>query len=230
MEPLNFKVCGMKLNTEEVAELAPNYLGFIFYPPSPRFFNGTIPELPASIKKVGVFVNADIKEVMGKIKRFDLDVIQLHGDETPEYCESLINTMAKSLQDGGSLLPIWKVFGVDTSFTFDPLYAYQDLVDAYLFDTKSDKYGGTGTSFNWKLLSNYPFKKPFILSGGIGLEQLPAIEAVRKLGVPMMAVDVNSQFEVEPGKKDLAKLVEFVLGLSAFKDRKDQQQFESTNL
>lgn len=199
----------MNQNTSEVAKLQPDYLGFIFYQGSPRFFDGQIPELPANVKRVGVFVNADIEDVLQKSKAYQLDVIQLHGDESPEYCDLLLSAMARSNSEK-SLIPLWKVFGVDQSFDFDVLYPYEDLVDAYLFDTKSVQRGGTGTSFDWEVLKKYPFKKPFVLSGGIGIESQDAIRSVQEWGLPLLAIDMNSRFEIEPGLKNIPLLKRFM--------------------
>lgn len=201
---MKLKICGMKYseNIQKVATLLPDYLGFIFYEKSPRFFNGKLPELSKSIQKVGVFVNAPISDILQKIKEYNLQVVQLHGNESPEICEILkiIN------------IPVIKVFSVDDSFDFEAIQPYESVCDYFLFDTKGQNPGGNGTTFNWQILKNYPSKKPFFLSGGIGLEE---IEAIKKLNLPIYAIDVNSKFETKPGVKNTQLLKELQHELSS---------------
>ena len=189
-------------NIKETAELLPDYLGFIFYEKSPRFFNGKLPELPKSIQKVGVFVNAAMNDILKKIKEHDLQIVQLHGNETPEVCEVLkiIN------------IEVIKVFSVADDFDFETLAPYESVCDYYLFDTKGENPGGNGTTFNWEILKNYPSKKPFFLSGGIGLEE---INKIKQLDLPIHALDVNSKFETEPGLKNTQLLKELQNELSS---------------
>ncbi|MBT0607416.1 phosphoribosylanthranilate isomerase [Aequorivita echinoideorum] len=201
MKPL-LKICGMKHNIAEVAELQPDYLGFIFYEKSSRFFNGNIPSLPNGIKKVGVFVDEKISEIIELVKKYSLDVIQLHGNETKEYVLDLQGYL--TLFDPDVL--VWKVFNIDDNFDFVQLKPYENKVDAFLFDTKGNKKGGNGFAFNWEILRKYPSKKPFVLSGGIGLEEIEALKNLLKTNLPIHAIDVNSKFEIEPGMKDIAKL------------------------
>ncbi|WP_246516190.1 phosphoribosylanthranilate isomerase [Aequorivita echinoideorum] len=192
----------MKHNIAEVAELQPDYLGFIFYEKSSRFFNGNIPSLPNGIKKVGVFVDEKISEIIELVKKYSLDVIQLHGNETKEYVLDLQGYL--TLFDPDVL--VWKVFNIDDNFDFVQLKPYENKVDAFLFDTKGNKKGGNGFAFNWEILRKYPSKKPFVLSGGIGLEEIEALKNLLKTNLPIHAIDVNSKFEIEPGMKDIAKL------------------------
>jgi len=189
-------------NIKETAELLPDYLGFIFYEKSPRFFNGKLPELPKSIQKVGVFVNAAMNDILKKIKEYNLQIVQLHGNETPEVCEVLkiIN------------IEVIKVFSVADDFDFETLAPYESVCDYYLFDTKGENPGGNGTTFNWEILKNYPSKKPFFLSGGIGLEE---INKIKQLDLPIHALDVNSKFETEPGLKNTQLLKELQNELSS---------------
>ncbi|MEW5677012.1 phosphoribosylanthranilate isomerase [Flavobacterium enshiense] len=188
---MKLKICGMKhpTNIQEVAALQPDYLGFIFYEKSPRFFNGELPILPKSTQKVGVFVDAYLDDILGKIRQFNLQIIQLHGNETSEFCKLF------QLID----IKIIKAFSVDDSFDFKALTAYEPVCDYFLFDTKGKHHGGNGTAFNWDILKNYPSQKPFFLSGGIGLE---AINKIKQLNLPIHALDVNSKFEIEPGLKN----------------------------
>ena len=189
------KICGMKYseNILEVSQLLPDYLGFIFYEKSSRFFDGEIPEISKSIKKVGVFVNATLEEIKSKIKKHDLDLIQLHGNETPEFCSNL---KQESIE-------VIKVFSVDDDFDFQILEAYENVCDYFLFDTKGKLHGGNGFTFNWQILENYKSKKPLFLSGGIGIEE---IAKIKTLNLPIFAIDVNSKFEMEPGLKNINKL------------------------
>ena len=218
----------MNLNTSEVALLQTDYLGFIFYNKSPRFFNGKIPELSSGILKVGVFVNASIEEILEKTNKYKLDVVQLHGEETPQFCKRLkeyFRNEAKETPVSGQLeapalrgpcLPtdrveIWKVFGVKDSFNFDVLEAFEHVVDKYLFDTKGQDKGGNGFAFNWEILNKYPSKKPFILSGGIGLGEIEDLKKIVNTKLPLHAIDVNSKFETAPGLKnidDLNKMID----------------------
>lgn len=202
---VGIKVCGMKYNTQEVAALQPDYLGFIFYDKSPRDFEGqAIPQLPNDIKKVGVFVDADIAFVLDKIKTYDLDVVQLHGDEFPKYIKELNERNVIS-----SAVEIWKVFSIKDHFNFDSLKPYEGIVDAFLFDTKGKAKGGNGYTFDWNVLKDYPSQTPFVLSGGIGLEEVNNIQEILATDLPILALDVNSKFEIKSGYKSIQKLQEF---------------------
>lgn len=200
MSALKLKICGMKHNVAEVANLQPDYLGFIFYDGSPRNFTTQLPELPSELKKVGVFVNASEAFISEKIKTHSLDVIQLHGDESPEFCKNISNMSA---------VEVWKVFSIKDSFDFSTLTAYELFVDKFLFDTKGKEKGGNGYTFDWTILKEYPSKIPFILSGGIGLDQLEALKEIQKTELPIYAVDVNSRFESQPGLKNTTDLKKF---------------------
>jgi phosphoribosylanthranilate isomerase len=198
---MKLKICGMKYedNIKAVAELQPEYMGFIFYGRSKRNFDGILPVLPKVIKKVGVFVDAGLEEINDYIEKFDLQAIQLHGDESPEFCKDLKN------------VEVIKVFTIGKIFDFDVLKYYEDVCDYFLFDTKGKEKGGNGIVFDWNLLENYPSEKPFFLSGGIGLEELESIKNFTKseLSRYCYALDVNSKFEDEPGLKQIDKLKYF---------------------
>ena len=197
---MKIKICGMKFadNIQEVGQLLPDYLGFIFYEKSARFFDGELPKIPESIKKVGVFVDATFEDIVSKIDQYHLNCIQLHGSETPEFCQKL------------QALPIEiiKVFSVDDSFNFDVLESYETVCDFYLFDAKGKLPGGNGTTFNWEILNKYPSTKPFFLSGGIGLEE---IEIIKEMNLPIYAIDVNSKFEIKPGLKNTDTIKKIVI-------------------
>lgn len=208
---MKLKVCGMKLpeNIEQVAALQPDYLGFIFYEGSPRNFDTTIPEIPSAIKKTGVFVDATLEFVLEKVRKHHFKAVQLHGDESAEYCRQL----RQNFPDAD--IEIIKVFSVKEHFDFDLLKDFEGIVDYFLFDTKGKNKGGNGYAFNWEILKNYPSPTPFFLSGGIGPEDLTKIEEFRlhledsgkaKL---FYAVDVNSKFESGPGLKDVKEVGNF---------------------
>ncbi|MFH4965098.1 phosphoribosylanthranilate isomerase [Gaetbulibacter sp. M235] len=207
---MKLKICGMKYqdNIEQVATLQPDYLGFIFYEKSARYFNSTIPHLPKSIKKVGVFVDANLDEVIKTINTHNLQAVQLHGNETPEFCNKLRSNN----------IEIIKVFSIQNEFNFEVLKPYEPVCDYYLFDTKGKLPGGNGFTFDWKVLNAYPSTKPFFLSGGIGIDEVEKIKEFQKSEVSKYcyAIDVNSKFEVEPGLKNIEKLNEFKAKLCHF--------------
>ena len=200
---MKLKICGMKYqdNIKKVAALQPDYLGFIFYEKSKRHFGENfMPQIPHSIKKTGVFVDTEINEAIDKINFYHLYAVQLHGNESPEYCEKL-----KTYN-----IEIIKAFSIDENFNFDDLKSYETVCDYFLFDTKGKLPGGNGYTFDWSLLENYSSKKPFFLSGGIGIEQTKELKTFLQSEVSnyCYAIDVNSKFEIEAGLKDIEKLKE----------------------
>lgn len=210
---MKLKVCGMGENVLEVAGLSPDYLGFIFWEPSSRFFNLPLPDLNQNIKKVGVFVDASISEILSKISLYDLQAIQLHGKESPQFCKNLNEeTLGRKLE-----IKIIKVFQLKDSFNFDQLLPYERVCDFFLFDTKGKLPGGNGSQFNWSLLRNYPSEKPFFLSGGIGPNDLEKIDAFLKspMAKYCYALDINSKFEKQPGVKKIAEIENFINKISA---------------
>ena len=207
---MKLKVCGMKYqdNIQEVATLQPDYLGFIFYEQSARHFDAhCIPEISNTIKKTGVFVDADLDFVIKKISKHNLKAVQLHGNETPEYCKQL----------RGKNIEIIKVFSIKNEFDFSVLKLYDDIVDYFLFDTKGKLPGGNGYVFDWTILNNYPSTTPFFLSGGIGLSQIDDINKFQKSEASKYcyALDVNSKFEIEPGLKNIEDLKKFKNNLTS---------------
>jgi phosphoribosylanthranilate isomerase len=201
---MKIKICGMKYpeNILEVGSLLPDYMGFIFWEKSARYFEGIIPELPKSIQKVGVFVNASVDEIAEKIKTHDLQAVQLHGHESVEFCESLKKKIP-------NLIDVIKVFSILDTFDFAILKSYENVCDFFLFDTKGKLPGGNGTTFDWKILEQYPSTKPFFLSGGIGIDETEQVKQVLKSNLPIYAIDINSKFEVEPGLKNIELLSSF---------------------
>ncbi|MEM7380327.1 MAG: phosphoribosylanthranilate isomerase [Bacteroidota bacterium] len=205
---MKLKVCGNKLNIEEVASMDPDYMGFIFWEPSSRYFDGELPPLSEKIKKVGVFVDAGFSDVIDKISRYDLQMVQLHGKESPEYCRDLLAEVETSI---GRKIGIIKVFSLKDTFNFDVLKPYEPVCDYYLFDSKGPLPGGNGYAFDWTILKSYPSKKPFFISGGIGNESVEALKSFMETGVSALCevIDVNSRFESEPGHKIVGELKRF---------------------
>ena len=211
---MRVKVCGMT-EIDQVRQLdamGVDFAGFIFYPKSPRYVvrhlsGETVKKSKLRLGKVGVFVNASYDDVMRQVDSYGLDMIQLHGDETPRFCEQLAN-----------YITVVKVFRMGENDPIDWLIRpYQDSCDMFLFDTEGVGYGGTGKKFNWETLKGARIDKLFFLSGGIepgDVERLRAFEqepAARKL----FAIDVNSKFELSPGVKDLKKIRAMLDGIKA---------------
>ncbi len=218
---MKIKVCGMrdKENISSLLALKPDYIGFIFYAQSKRFVaNFPQVEIPSSVKKVGVFVNEKIDKIIEKATQFNLDFVQLHGNETPEYCEKLIAMITGQSRNENKLrhselvseshpIGIIKAFSVDKDFNFDVIQSFEKHISLFLFDTKGKNYGGNGIKFNWDLLQNYKGRTPFLLSGGISKND--AIE-IKKFNHPaFFGIDINSGFELEPGLKNINEIIKF---------------------
>ena len=203
---MKLKVCGMRedKNCAAIVSLEPDYLGFIFYAPSPRYVENKTPTIPKTIKKTGVFVNASIDYVKNCIKDHQLDAVQLHGDETVAYCNYITNLGVE----------IIKAFGVGKHFNFETLQDYLTCCDYFLFDTQTESKGGSGKKFDWSVLQNYPYKKPFFLSGGIGPEDTQALTTLKKTDLPLYALDVNSKFETAPALKNSSAIGVFKLKIN----------------
>jgi phosphoribosylanthranilate isomerase len=186
-------------NIKALAELEPDFMGFIFYPPSQRFIGvefekQDVADLQPQIQRTAVFVNAHLHEVIEFSNLYGMKAIQLHGQESPEFCGEL---KAKGFK-------VIKAFGIDESFNFDTLTVYEEQVDFFLFDTKTSQHGGSGLSFNWQILQNYILNKPFLLSGGLSPDNLPEVLKIKHQS--FYGVDLNSKFEKEPALKDIEKL------------------------
>jgi len=193
-----------KDNIKAVANLQPDYLGFIFYDKSARNFDSIIPSIPTSIKKVGVFVDEKLETVKEKIEKYNLQAIQLHGQESPEFCAAI------------NYVEIIKVFSIKDEFNFKVLKPYEAVCDYYLFDTKGKLPGGNGYTFNWNILEQYPSTKPYFLSGGIGINEIENIKAFKQSPASKYcyAIDVNSKFEITPGMKNIEEVEKFITHLS----------------
>ncbi|MDA7707547.1 phosphoribosylanthranilate isomerase [Flavobacteriaceae bacterium] len=200
---MKLKVCGMRYedNIQLIASIHPDYMGFIFFEGSSRHVSASTPTLPLTIKKVGVFVNASYDSIVEKINTHNLQAVQLHGEETAEFCKSL-----RALN-----VDIIKVFSIKNEFNFDVLTPYETVCDYYLFDTKGPLAGGNGYCFDWSVLELYPSTKPYFLSGGIGLENADQLQEFKTsvAATYCHAVDVNSKFEIAPAKKNKELLEKF---------------------
>ena len=185
-------------NIREVEQLKVDMIGFIFYPKSPRCLYELPAYMPVKAKRVGVFVNEDKKEIEIFADRFSLDYIQLHGNESPEYCHSLRATGLRLI----------KAFSIARRKDFENIGTYEESCDYFLFDTKCEQHGGSGNQFDWSMLNSYKGKKPFLLSGGINPYSPPTLIELRH---PQLAgFDLNSRFETKPGLKDVERLRHFL--------------------
>ena len=198
------KVCGMREpeNIEKVAQLGVDMMGFIFYPKSPRFASQSVARTAAdkNVCRVGVFVNESVELISDKIQLFDLNAVQLHGNESRVLCEQL--------HEQNGLLKVIKAISVSTAGDILKYKEYVGAVDYFLFDTKCKTVGGSGQQFDWQVLENYDGDVPFILSGGIGPED---VERIRNFHHPKcIGIDLNSKFEMEPGLKDVEMLKTFL--------------------
>jgi phosphoribosylanthranilate isomerase len=199
---MKIKICGLKFesNILSLSKLEPDYMGFIFWEKSKRLVTGSTPNLSQTkIKKTGVFVNANFEKIKDKVHAHKLEVVQLHGLESPEFCKKIKNLG----------IEIIKAFSIDEKFNFNILEKYELCSDYFLFDTKGKSPGGNGISFNWDILRNYKYKKKFFLSGGIGVESIDAIKKIKKLKLPLFCIDINSRFELNPGKKNIELIKSF---------------------
>lgn len=205
---MKIKVCGMRdpQNILSLAELKPDYMGLIFYPQSKRFIadpdKATLSSLPDSISLTGVFVDEEEGLVVQKAIHYGLSAIQLHGAESPEYCKILRRKLKESLPD--KHIELIKAFGIYSGFDFSTLEPYNDVVDYFLFDTKTSEHGGSGIAFDWTILDQYDGEKQFFLSGGLSPDNIDDLFnlATNKI----YALDLNSRFETEPGLKNIESL------------------------
>src|ERR1051325_3425305 len=197
------KICGLRdeKNILEVAELCPEMMGFIFYGGSKRFVGQDfkMPPVPASVKKIGVFVDAGMCEIFRAIDKYSLDMVQLHGTEPVSFCYEV-----------NKRLPVIKAFGLDSSSSLHDVDEFMASVSYFLFDTRTNEYGGSGKKFDWEVLDGYNGDIPFFLSGGIGHNDVPGIMELMKRNKKLAAVDVSSRFEIEPGLKDVEQLKTFI--------------------
>ena len=208
---MNIKVCGITQfkQLQQLEALNIDYAGLIFYKESPRYVGNKITgkqikDADFDIKKVGVFVDPGYSELLDAIDEYGLDIVQLHGNETPEMCEEL-----------SAEVEVIKAFRIpgDKSVDIDEMVADYDAVcDFYLFDTAGlkESFGGTGQQFDWGILRKAKIEKPFFLSGGIGPDDAAKVKAFKH--PDFFAVDVNSKFELSPGLKDMSAVLKFLQG------------------
>ena len=205
---MNIKVCGITQlkQLQQLEGLNIDFAGLIFYKDSPRYMGDKIDKAALKnsdfdLKKVGVFVNPEMIDVLDAIDEYGLDVVQLHGNESAEMCDDLSGEVE-----------VIKAFSVDAKSNIDEMIAEYDAVcDYYLFDTTGKDPGGNGEKFDWKILTKAKIEKPFFISGGISVDD---IAALKKFKHPdFFGVDVNSRFEKEPGVKDMALVLQFKQGL-----------------
>jgi len=209
MNSLKIKVCGMRdyENIKQLVQFPIDYIGFIFYPASPRFaglkIDSSILEIiPNNIKKVGVFVNEPLKELLRIVKENQLECVQLHGNEIPDYCNAI-------KEEGYTII---KAFKAEPEKLTCETTSYRFAADYLLFDTPTANYGGSGIKFNWEILKQQKFYLPFFLSGGIS----PGDEDnIKKIDIPgFYAIDINSQFEIGPGIKNIKMISDFIKNLN----------------
>lgn len=186
-----------------VGALMPDYIGFIFYQGSPRYAGATLkPDflegINERIKKVGVFVGEDMAKVYETVITYGLDAVQLHGDESVEYCSKL---REKELE-------VIKAFFIENEADFGGIEKYVEVCNYFLFDNRGSTGGGSGKKFNWEILQAYNMDKPFFLSGGIGPDD--AAKVTQIVNPYLYAVDINSRFETEPGIKDIGLVKKFM--------------------
>ena len=191
------KICGLRDNFSDVVALKPDFAGLVFYPKSPRFVelcqDNELKHNLSDVKKVGVFVNADKDYILSKISEYNLDLVQLHGNESPDFCADI-----------RMCLPVIKAFGISSESDLQSAECYAQYVDYLLFDTKTKGYGGSGVKFDWQMLQNATISQKFLLSGGISFDDLEYIKALKINN--LVGVDLNSKFEDAPTLKNIEKL------------------------
>jgi phosphoribosylanthranilate isomerase len=199
---MRIKVCGLT-NVNQVRqlnELGIEFAGFNFYRRSPRYIHKTMPstaikKIRGKINKVGVFVDEDVDEVLRTVDDCGLYLVQLHGNETPHYCEKISN-----------YITVIKVFRLSDDDNVEwKIKDYYDVADMFMFDTETTAFGGSGKKFNWQLLKDTRINKPFFLAGGIGVDDADELKKFSQHAVAkdLFAVDINSKFEIMPGVKDI---------------------------
>lgn len=183
-------------NIRDVESLGVDWIGMIFWPKSKRYVAEVPSYLPEHLKKVGVFVDSTLDDILQHISDYQLDIIQLHGQESPDF--------AKALKPH----TIIKAFNIEKADDLIQTEKYEGIADYFLFDTKGKMVGGNGQKFDWSVLTTYQGKTPFLLSGGIGPEDA---ESVKSFHHPRcIGIDLNSRFESEPGFKDINQLKTFI--------------------
>jgi phosphoribosylanthranilate isomerase len=204
---LQIKVCGVRDQSETIDALGVDYIGHIFWEHSSRYLDPAAAEAAGQIaleaKRIGVFVDATTDELMSKIEQYHLDGVQLHGNESA-------TALAQLRQRFDGL--IFKAFSIAEQFDFSRTEAYSEFVDLFVFDAAGRLRGGNGHTFNWKLLESYQGTRQFLLSGGIGPDQLSELKLffASKASEKCIGLDLNSKFEHQPAHKDITKLANFI--------------------
>ena len=183
-------------NIRDVESLGVDWIGMIFWPKSKRYVAEVPSYLPGHLKKVGVFVDSTLDDILQHISDYQLDIIQLHGQESPDF--------AKALKPH----TIIKAFNIEKADDLLQTEKYEGIADYFLFDTKGKMVGGNGEKFDWSVLTAYQGKTPFLLSGGIGPEDVESVKSFRH--PRCIGIDLNSRFESEPGFKDINQLKTFI--------------------
>ncbi len=182
-------------NINDISSLTIDYIGFIFYKASPRFVGelekNILKNIPSQIQKVAVFVNSSVEEICSIAKKYEFDLVQLHGKESVADCKYLFEQN----------INVMKAFSIDPDFSFSSIENYTSYCKYFLFDTATKLFGGSGVQFNWNLLENYVYDTPFFLSGGISLEN---IEEALKINHPkLFGFDINSKIEDRAALKNI---------------------------
>ena len=185
-------------NIREVENLGIDWMGFIFYPKSSRYVSSLPDYLPENAQRVGVFVNESMAVIKEKTDSFQLHMVQLHGDETPQMCSELQRSGVKVI----------KAFNIGDSFPVEKVKNYEGVCDFFLFDTQTVQHGGSGRKFNWKVLTEYRGETPFLLSGGISMED--ADDILRFAHPQFAGIDINSRFETAPAQKNSLLIQQFL--------------------
>ncbi len=222
---MKIKVCGMTRmdQVHQLGEMGIDFAGFIFYPKSPRYVGKhglsgkEVKKAKLETYKVGVFVDADYEEIMMAVDEFGLDMVQLHGHETPFECGKLSNS-----------IHVIKAFRfIENDHVQWMIRDYYSEADMFLFDTgvpppkaegvQPQVYGGTGRKFNWDILKGLDIGKPFFLSGGIEPGDAEQVRTFMKQSVArdLFVIDINSRFETSPGVKDMNKIKSFIEELNS---------------
>ena len=198
------KVCGIteQHQLDELDNmLGIHFIGNIFYPASKRYVKNTL-LATTNTEKVGVFVNETVSSIIETCRRYEIQIVQLHGDESLNFCEQL-----------STHFKVIKAIPIDTTTDFESLKTYESVVDYFLLDTKTVDYGGSGKKFDWNMLTRYQLKTPFILSGGISFND---VEHLKNISHPaFIGIDINSRFEHSPGIKNIELIKEFIHELNS---------------
>ncbi len=206
------KVCGMR-DPENIRQVdaieGVDWMGFIFFPRSPRHVSEVLTYLPQHCKRVGVFVNAPVEDIASRVHTFGFQLVQLHGHETPEFILSLRTAISNEVK-------IIKMIQIASLEDLQKTQQYEGLADYFLFETKCQGYGGSGKQFDWDILQHYTGTTPFLITGGIGpgdAERIKTLNAQRSTP-NFIGIDLNSGFETAPALKDVERIKDFLLTLN----------------